>query len=186
MNNKMKLIGTASIAFICSMFVVFTIIHMSRVNSKMGEWGKSYKVIEEDVSAFVKVSDPTTIRSYVKQLNDILDDITFLSKIVESGQTSSESLDEFFSEYQDKLDEAYDMIFGVHDELNEIDSKFKEQVYRLTGETDDNLELIQDLEDNIKNRNNRILEKFKIIEADLDTIRVLIKDIENSKINKFW
>ena len=143
-------------------------------------------MLKEELQAFTKVSDPKTIRSYVKQLNDILDDITFLGKIVESGQTSAESLDKFFSEYQDKIDNVNGRIKRLYVEVTEFEDKFEQRVTLLDGETDDNFELIQDLEDNVKNRNNRILEKFRIIEADLDTIRVLIKDIENSKINKFW
>ena len=42
------------------------------------------------------------------------------------------------------------------------------------------------LQQHKQNRDNRILKKFKIIEADLDTIRALIKDIDDSKINKLW
>ena len=186
MSKIVKSVGTGFIGVVCFIYVTFSMIHMSRVNSKMDEWNESYRAIEEDVSTFTKLSDPKTIRSYVKQLNDILDDITFLGKIVESGQTSAVSLDGYFSEYQTKLDEVNDMIFGHHTELTELEFKFKQQVYRLTGETDDNLGLIQGLEDNIENRDNSILKKLRIIETDLDTIRALIKEIDDSKINKFW
>ena len=144
------------------------------------------ELLKEEVQAFTKVSDPKTIRSYVKQLNDILDDITFLGKIVESGQTSAVSLDGYFNEYDDKLEHVIDGIEIVHSELTEIDSKFKEQVFRLTVETDENLELIDGLENNIKDVDKSILDKLRIIEADLDTIRALIKDIDDSKINKLW
>ena len=51
-----------------------------------------FEQISDDVVAFVKVSDPETIRHYVKELNKILDDITFLSKIIESGQLADEAL----------------------------------------------------------------------------------------------
>ena len=71
-------------------------------------------------------------------------------------------------------------------ELTEINYKFKQQVTRLTGETDDNLELIQGLEDNIKNRDNRILKKFRIIETNLDSIKAMLNGLKDSKINKFW
>ena len=169
-----------------TMFITYSMIHMSKVNGQIDKWEETYNAINKDVSAFTEVSDPKTIRSYVKQLNDILDDITFLGKIVESGQTSAVSLDGYFSEYQTKLDEVNDMIFGHHTELTELEFKFKQQVYRLTGETDDNLGLIQGLEDNIENRDNSILKKLRIIETDLDTIRALIKEIDDSKINKFW
>ena len=79
MNKTMKLIGTGSIGVVCFIYITFSIIHMARVNSKMDEWNESYKTIEEDVSAFVKVSDPKTIRLYVKELNKILDEIHLLT-----------------------------------------------------------------------------------------------------------
>ena len=150
------------------------------------ELQEEQELLKEEVQAFTKVSDPKTIRSYVKQLNDILDDITFLGKIVESGQTSAVSLDGYFNDYDDKLEHVIDGIEIVHSELTEIDSKFKEQVFRLTVETDENLELIDGLENNIKDVDKSILDKLRIIEADLDTIRALIKDIDDSKINKLW
>ena len=56
-------------------------------------WDSNYQIITDKVYAFEKVSDPKTIRLYVKELNKILDDVTFLGKMVESGQTSAESLD---------------------------------------------------------------------------------------------
>ena len=50
-----------------------------------------YEVISEKVDAFVKVSDPKTIRHYVKELNKILDDVGFLHTLIESGQLADES-----------------------------------------------------------------------------------------------
>ncbi|SVD12489.1 uncharacterized protein METZ01_LOCUS365343, partial [marine metagenome] len=51
-----------------------------------------FEQISDDVDAFVKVSDPTTIRAYVKELNKILDDIEFLHNIIESGQLADEAI----------------------------------------------------------------------------------------------
>lgn len=150
------------------------------------ELQQEQELLKEAVHAFTKVSDPKTIRLYVKELNRILDDVTFLGKIVESGQTSAESLDAYFNDYDNKLNHVIDSIEIVHSELTEIDSKFKEQIFRLTVETDENLEMLDELEDNIKDVDKSILNKFRIIEADLDTIRTLIKDVDDSKINKFW
>ena len=150
------------------------------------ELQQEQELLKEEVQAFTKVSDPKTIRLYVNELNKILDDVTFLGKIVESGQTSAESLDAYFNDYDDKLEHVIDGIEIVHSELTKIDSKFKNQIIGLSIDTDENLDMLDELEDNVKNRNNRILEKFRIIEADLDTIRALIKDIDDSKINKLW
>ena len=144
------------------------------------------ELLKEEVQAFTKVSDPKTIRLYVKELNKILDDVTFLSKIVESGQTSAESLDSYFNDYDNKLNHVIDGIERVHSELTEIDSKFKNQIIGLSIDTDENIDMLDELEDNIKDVDKSILNKLRIIEADLDTIRALIKDVDNSKINKLW
>ena len=167
-----------------TMFITYSMIHMSKVNGQIDKWEETYNAINKDVSAFTEVSDPKTIRSYVKQLNDILDDITFLGKIVESGQTSAESLDEFFSEYQRKLDEANDMIFGHHVELTELEDKFKEQVTRLTGETDDNLELIEEMQDKIQEQSDYISQLNVELGQSINKVEEDVQTIKSSKYGK--
>ena len=68
--------------------------------NELNVWDSNYQIITDKVYAFEKVSDPETIRHYVKELNKILDDITFLGKMVESGQLADEALTEFFKTYQ--------------------------------------------------------------------------------------
>ena len=155
------------------------------LEEQVNVWDSNYQIITDKVYAFEKVSDPKTIRLYVKELNKILDDVTYLGKIVESGQVSSESLDEFFSEYQDKIDEANDMIFGLHDELTEIDYKFKEQVYRLTGETDDNLELIDANKKAVLEEVGRMYDRIDSMYKDLEDISKNMEKIKNSKLAKY-
>ena len=155
------------------------------LEEQVNVWDSNYQIITDKVYAFEKVSDPKTIRLYVKELNKILDDITFLGKMVESGQTSAESLDGFFSEYQDKIDEANDMIFGLHDELTEIDYKFKEQVYRLTGETDDNLELIDANKKAVLEEVGRMYDRIDSMYKDLEDISKNMEKIKNSKLAKY-
>ena len=147
-------------------------------------WDSNYQIITDKVYAFEKVSDPKTIRLYVKELNKILDDVTFLGKIVESGQVSSESLDEFFSEYQRKLDEANDMIFGHHTELTELEYKLKEQVTRLTGETDDNLESIQEIQDRIQEQVDYVNKSNVDIGQSITNVEDDIQTIKSSKYGK--
>ena len=147
-------------------------------------WDSNYQIITDKVYAFEKVSDPKTIRLYVKELNKILDDITFLGKIVESGQVSSESLDEFFSEYQRKLDEANDMIFGHHVELSELEDKFKEQVIRLTGETGDNLESIQGIQDKIQEQIDYVNKLNVDIGQSINKVEEDVQTIKSSKYGK--
>ena len=150
-------------------------------------WDSNYQIITDKVYSFEKVSDPKTIRLYVKELNKILDDVTFLGKIVESGQVSSESLDEFFSEYQRKLDEANDMIFGHHTELTELEYKLKEQVTRLTGETDDNLESIQEIQNRIQEQIDYVNKLNVDIGQSITKVEDDIQTIKSSKYgSKIW
>ena len=150
------------------------------------ELQQEQELLKREVQAFTKVSDPKTIRLYVKELNKILDDITFLGKIVESGQVSSESLDSYFNEYEVKLENVKGRIKRLYSELTELDSKFKQQVTRLTTETDDNLELIDAIKEEDIKRLAESDEQFMKIVKDLDSIKVMINDLKNSKIDKFW
>ena len=152
--------------------------------NELNVWDSNYQIITDKVYAFEKVSDPKTIRLYVKELNKILDDVTFLGKIVESGQVSAESLDEFFSEYQDKINEANDMIFGHHTELTELEYKLKEQVTRLTVETDDNLESIQEIQDRIQEQIDYVNKLNVDIGQSITNVEDDIQTIKSSKYGK--
>jgi len=154
------------------------------LEEQVNVWDSNYQIITDKVYAFEKVSDPKTIRLYVKELNKILDDVTFLGKMVESGQTSAESLDEFFSEYQSKLDEANDMIFGHHTELTELEYKLKEQVTRLTGETDDNLESIQEIQDRIQEQSDYISQLNVELGQSINKVEEDVQTIKSSKYGK--
>ena len=156
------------------------------LEEQVNVWDSNYQIITDKVYAFEKVSDPKTIRLYVKELNKILDDVTFLGKIVESGQVSSESLDSYFNEYEVKLENVKGRIKRLYSELTELDSKFKQQVTRLTTETDDNLELIDAIKEEDIKRLAESDEQFMKIVKDLDSIKVMINDLKNSKIDKFW
>ena len=154
------------------------------LEEQVNVWDSNYQIITDKVYSFEKVSDPKTIRLYVKELNKILDDVTFLGKIVESGQVSAESLDEFFSEYQRKLDEANDMIFGHHTELTELEHKLKEQVTRLTVETDDNLESIQEIQDRIQEQVDYVNKLNVDIGQSITNVEDDIQTIKSSKYGK--
>ena len=154
------------------------------LENQVNVWDSNYQIITDKVYALEKVSDPKTIRLYVTELNKILDDVTFLGKIVESGQVSSESLDEFFSEYQRKLDEANDMIFGHHVELTELEDKFKEQVTRLAGETEDNLELINSLAGELDEQNMYVNQLNIKLGQSIQEVEDDVQTIKSSKYGK--
>ena len=87
-----------------------------------------FEQISDDVDAFVKVSDPKTIRAYVKELNKILDDIEFLHNIIESGQLADEAITDFFNAHQNKLDELNDRVVVLALETQGILSEMSGEV----------------------------------------------------------
>ena len=150
-------------------------------------WDSNYQIITDKVYAFEKVSDPETIRHYVKELNKMLLDLEFLNNIIESGQIADNTLDLFIDNHQKKIDNVNDRILELNTEHMELVFKFKEQVTRLTVETDDNLGLIQGLQEKIQEQNdyvNKLNVEFgqliKQLEDDIQTIK-------NSKYgSKIW
>ena len=154
------------------------------LEEQVNVWDSNYQIITDKVYAFEKVSDPKTIRLYVKELNKILDDITFLGKIVESGQTSAESLDEFFSEYQDKIENVSGRIKRLYSEVTELEYKFKEQVTRLTGETDDNLELIDSLAGELDEQNKYVNQLNIKLGQSIQEVEDDVQTIKSSKYGK--
>ncbi len=53
-------------------------------DEKIDKWDRNFSVIQKEVSAFIDVSNPKTIRLYTTELRKILDDVTLLNKIVEN------------------------------------------------------------------------------------------------------
>ena len=154
------------------------------LEEQVNVWDSNYQIITDKVYAFEKVSDPKTIRLYVKELNKILDDVTFLGKIVESGQVSSESLDEFFGEYQDKIENVNGRIKRLYSEVTELEYKFKEQVTRLTGETDDNLELIDALAGELDEQNKYVNQLNIKLGQSIQEVEDDVQTIKSSKYGK--
>jgi len=150
-------------------------------------WDSNYQIITDKVYAFEKVADPKTIRLYVKELNKILDEILFLGYIVETGQLADEALNVFFETYQGKLDSANDRILELNTEHMELVFKFKEQVTRLTGESDDNIELIQDLQEKIQEQNDYVNKLNDEIGQSVKQLEDNVQTIKSSKYgNKIW
>ena len=155
--------------------------------NQVNVWDSNYQIITDKVYAFEKVSDPETIRHYVKELNKMLLDLEFLNNIIQSGQIADNTLDLFIDNHQKKIDNVNDRILELNTEHMELVFKFKEQVTRLTVETDDNFGLIQGLQEKIQEQNdyvNKLNVEFgqliKQLEDDIQTIK-------NSKYgSKIW
>ena len=134
----------------------------------MGE----YEEISDKVDVFADVSDPNTIRLYTTELRKILDDITFLGRIVETGQISSENLDKFFVEYEAQLDtireslsviqgstleeQINSTVDGLRTDINSIETRFNMVDNLITDQSKSIGELTSSLSKSIENLNKDI------------------------------
>jgi len=103
MNNILKIVILTLIGGVC--FSVGTYYGIKESEKYLDKVMEEYTVIQEQVDAFVKVSDPKSIQLYVKQLNNILDDTEVLHKLIETGQLSDEALTDYLKSYDIKLEE---------------------------------------------------------------------------------
>ena len=144
-------------------------------------WDSNYQIITDKVWAFEKVADPETIRLYVKELNKILDDITFFGKIVESGQLADESL----SLYEDKISDIDDRILSLRAVMYvELESLR----LSITVKTDDK---VYGLKEDVVTGRKAVLSKLNGINRQLDALKGMTNElstdvdtIKNSKYGK--
>ena len=157
---------------------------MDKLSQEIQKWSLQYQQVNNNLRQYMEVADPQTVRFYVKELNKILDDITFLNNLVESGQLADESLIVYASMVEDVDDKLIMLRKEMYDELESlrlsITVKTDDKVYGLKEEvvTDRNtvLSKLHDI-----NRQLEALEEMtNEISADVDTIK-------NSKYaKKIW
>jgi hypothetical protein len=189
MNKTTRLIGTGFIGVVCFIYVTFSIIHMAKINEKVEEWEESYRAIEEDVAAFVEVSDPKSIRLYTTELRKILDEIHFLGRIVESGQLADETLMNILDEQEHlkvQLEVLTDTLYNhtehASHQFRGLWSNIESQQWEL-GEIP---YIVKDVKKSREEMNENLIKELMVIHTDLDSIRTTINDLKDSKINKFW
>ena len=132
-----------------------------------------FEKISEDVDAFKKVSDPETIRAYVNELNKILDDVTFLNKVIETGQIAEESLNDFFEESQNQLDGVNERIVVLALETQGMISELSE------GVTSDLRSNKVELENTLKSESDLVKKEIGKL---YDRVDELYKELEKLSI----
>ena len=162
-----------------TMFLTYSMIHMSKVNNKISEWEEAYDVIHKDVSTFVKVSDPKTIRLYVKELNKILDEIHFLSRMVESGQLADEGLTKILNEQVKMNKKILEMVtLKAH---NKTRDDIEDLSDRTVGALDQTYEDMMDIDDKLDKTNKKIHQQLDNIQDEIDDIKKLLKTMNKKK-----
>ena len=147
-------------------------------------WDSNYQIITDKVWAFEKVSDPKTIRLYVKELNKILDDINFLNNLVKSGQLADKSLSVYGNKISDIDERILSLRAVMYVELEALKTS-------ITTKTDDK---IHDLKEDMVTGRKAVFSKLDGINIQLDALESMTNElstdidvIKNSKYaKKIW
>ena len=161
--------------------VVGIVVGTNKAEERLVEYDKKYEKIEKDVSTFVDVSNPKTIRMYTKELRDILDNMSRLSKIIDKGEEIDIALDKIMDGIE-QLEDQWDVTLSndlkmketievVNNHIKEVDSRFQSQLGSILDKELETIDL-------------KIAKQFDQIENDLRDIRNMLTQIENSKVGK--
>ena len=112
--------------------VVGIVVGTNKAEDRLVEYDKKYEKIEKDVSTFVDVSNPKTIRMYTKELRDILDNMSRLSKIIDKGEEIDIALGKIMDGIE-QLEDQWDVTLSndlkmketievVNNHIKEVDS----------------------------------------------------------------
>ncbi len=150
---------------------------MNKITQEIKKWDSQYQQISNSLNQFVEVSNPETIRLYVKKLSKVLEDIEFLDELVESGQIANNTL----SSYENKIDDINNRLLLFKDESDSLKSS-------LTTIVNDN---IHNLEEKIAVNKKDVLELYSKLddlriklENLIDGVSVDLNKIKNSKYSK--
>ena len=144
-----------------------------------------FEQISDDVDAFVKVSDPKTIRAYVKELNKILDDIEFLHNIIESGQLADEAITDFFNAHQNKLDEVNERIVLLALDTQSMLSKLSEDVTSDLRSNKVELEnTLKSESDSVRKEIGKLYDKTDQLYKELEQVSKLLDKAKETLIGK--
>lgn len=156
-------------------------VGMTQVDKQVIEWDERYSKIEKDVSTFVDVSNPKTIRMYTKELRNILDNMTRLSKIIDKGEEIDVALGKILDgikQLEDQWDVTLSNDLKMKETIEIVNNHIKDVDVRVRSD----LESVLDGE--LKDIDLRISKQFDQIENDLRDIRNMLTQIENSKVGK--
>ena len=154
---------------------------MEKLSQEIEKWSSEYELVSSNLSQYMEVADPQTVRFYVKELNKILDDITFLNNLVKSGQLADESLVVYASMVEDVDDRLIMLREEMYDELESlrlsITVKTDDKVYGLKEEVVTDRRAVLSKLGDVNRRLDALEEMISELSTDVDTIK-------NSKYGK--
>ena len=184
MNNILKIITLTLIGGGCFSGGVYYGIKESEkyLDRVMDE----YVIIQEQVDAFVKVSDPKSILLYVKQLNKILDDTEVLHKLIETGQLSDEVLTDYLKSYDNKLVELNNRFLLL---TSEIQSTVSDLSANLATDLNNNrVELessFQSESDSVKKEIGKLYDKIDELYKELVQVTNVLDNAKETFLGKY-
>jgi chaperonin cofactor prefoldin len=134
--------------------------------------------LESRIKVYEKLADPKSVQLYVSELNGILDNMTRLIRVVESG----EEIDAFFGKMENDIKAVKSMVNNIYPIVEELDNSVEAYIVRNNFRMEAAQENIDELIDDAESSDLRLIKKFDIIENDLRDIRNILNEIENSKI----
>jgi hypothetical protein len=167
-------IAIASCALFC--FTSGLYLGVQKANDRVAELGEQYKKTDDKVAVFADLNDPKTIQSYVTQLRKILDDITFLGKLIESGQIADEALAEMKRDIDAKLNRMVTI-----DEFASSVNLTQNRMAAIGVDLDDLYDITEEMGDKSDKSNKKIDKQLNAIQKELDEVKELLKTFNKKK-----
>ena len=167
-------IAIASCALFC--FTSGLYLGVQKANDLVAELGEQYKETDNKVAVFTDLNDPKTIQSYVKQLRKILDDITFLGKLIESGQIADEALIKMQKDIDAKLNRMVTI-----DEFASSVNLTQNRMAAINVDLDDLFDTTEEIDDKLDRQYKAMIKSIDMIEDEVSEINKLLKTMNKKK-----
>ena len=152
---------------------------MDKLSQEIEKWSSEYEQVSSNLSLYMEIADPETVRFYVKELNKILDDITFLNNLVRTGQLAEDSFAVYESMVEDVNDRILMLRVEMYDELESLRLS-------ITVKTDDK---VYGLKEDVVTGRKAVLLKLNDLNSQLDMLQRKLektnKDVQTVRESKY-
>tara|TARA_R100000908_G_scaffold45269_1_gene21523 strand:+ start:42 stop:575 length:534 start_codon:yes stop_codon:yes gene_type:complete len=167
-------IAIASCALFC--FTSGLYLGVQKANDLVAELGEQYKETDNKVAVFTDLNDPKTIQSYVTQLRKLLDDITFLGKLIESGQVADEALAEMKRDIDAKLNRMVTI-----DEFASSVNLTQNRMAAINVDLDDLFDTTEEIDVKLDRQYKAMIKSIDMIEDEVSEINKLLRTMNKKK-----
>ena len=184
MNNIVKIVISTLIGAGC--FGAGLYYSTLKFNETLNNIKSEYTVISEQVDAFVDVSNPETILFYTTELRKLLDDIDFLSTLIQSGQIADEALDKYLISRTKDLNDMDNRVVALAMDTQALISQLKFDVNTMVSDMEDNVNSqLLSSSDKITGELDKVNSQFEDIQKQIKELNKVIDKIKNSKMSKY-